>query len=154
MKSNWRFSFDFKPTQMANAWETCLGIYDNGPGDERRVLRMFMLPNTLDFRMHYEFDSTNTGIVPVFDTHSNALTLNEWNTVEVSQIVQDGNSMLVFKVNGFIYHNTANVNPRTYPALDFYIAYGSWQSAYGQMRNFQFYSADLATDIPALGTYK
>jgi len=102
--------------------------------------------------MHYEFDSSDASRTPRFDTK--AITLNEWNTVDISQMVKDGKSILLFKVNGFIYHNIVNGNPRTYPALDFYSAFGTWRASSGQIRDFQFYSSDVASDIPALsGTY-
>jgi len=45
--------------------------------------------------MHYEFDSNDASRTPAFDTK--AITLNEWNTVEISQIVKDGKSILLFK---------------------------------------------------------
>ena len=157
MKSNWRFSFDFKPSQTltGSLYKSFLHITDNGPGVQQRVLGLWMIPNTQDIGMHFEFDSTDPNVTPWFATHSDAITLNEWNTVEISQMVHDGNSILLFKVNGLIYHNVTNVNPRTYPALDFYNARGEWQPADGHMRYFQFYSADLATDIPlTLRTYK
>jgi len=51
MKTNWRFSFNFKPIKTANAWQSFLRITDNGAGNERRVLGLWLIPNTLNIRM-------------------------------------------------------------------------------------------------------
>jgi len=69
-------------------------------------------------------------------------------------MVQDGDSILLFKVNGIIYHNVTNGNPRTYHDLDFYTSYGTYSTSDAHMRYFQFDSADSANDIPPLSTFK
>ena len=151
MKSNWRLSFNLAPSKTSPDWQTCLRITDHAPGNERNVLGLWFIPDTLHMRMHFAFDITDnnqSGNPPAFDVPP--LTVNEQNTIEISQMVKDGKTVLVFKLNGYTYHNKVNENPHMYPALDFYYAMGSWNGVSADMRDFQYYSSDLATDIPAV----
>jgi len=158
MKKNWRFSFDFKPTKTAATWDTMLSITDNGDaykGNPRNVLRLYFIPNSLKISMHFVFDTTDFTKSPHFDTPD--LTVNEWHTIEVSQMVKEGNTIFVFQVNGVTHHNVVNKNPHMFPALDFYNGFdgNAWGTTSGQMKDFQFFSSDLASDIPPyFGTYE
>ena len=62
---------EFKPTATFADWTTFLHVTDNGPGDARRVLSLWMTPNSFgalrnQVRMHDEFDGTtsDTGVIP------------------------------------------------------------------------------------------
>ena len=54
------------PTRYA--WQSFLRITDSSAGNERRVLGLWLIPNTLNIRMHYEFDSNDVYRTPAFDT--------------------------------------------------------------------------------------
>ena len=160
MKKSWRMSYDFKPTKTSGSWDTMVRITDNGPvyqGNPRNVVGLFIIPNSLKIRMHFVFDITDLKKSPNFDTP--ALTLNEWNTIEVSQMENGGTTTLLVTLNGVTHHNVVNKNPHLLDPLDFYhgLSCGnSWKwTANGKMRNFQFISSDVAADIPPhFGTYE
>ena len=107
--------------------------------------------------MHYEFDGTTTwnGFVGVTPTFLHApLTMNQWNTFEITQLFSGGkyilsvtcNDITYAEVNGVVQPEVENTNPFDYPSVDVFTSTAGAAPTEGEMRNLQLCTS--ATDQP------
>ena len=113
--------------------------------------------SAMEARMHYEFDGTTTwnGFVGVIPTFLHApLTMNQWNTFEITQLFTNGRYHFSVTCNGVTYHEingvtqteVANLSPRDYPSVDVFTSTAGTAPTEGEMRNLQLCTS--ATDQP------